>query len=332
MWRWLNKHLFRLRYWLPSSSYGFYRCYMYRHQDYPRECYPDPVGAAPLPPGERAKVIAMSPPGTGWADRLNGIVSIWGLCKQYGWKFGIWFQAPFALEDYLLPAEVDWRVDPREVDFANAAPVICCWISFRSTPYARRYLREHIGRHALTHAYTNIALCWDDYSTLFRELFRPAPVLEALLEQYAAQIGDNYVAAVFRFQELLGDFDEGNLSPTLPEGTQREALIARCLAELQRVREENPEAGRVLVTSDSPTFLKRAAEAFEWVYTTPGRVVHMAHSVDAPMEDYLKSFVDFYMLMRARKVYRIRDARMYHSGFPQIAARVGKAAFFDRRF
>ena len=56
----------------------------------------------------------------GMTDRLRGIVSAYDVAKQLGYDFRIWFVNPFRLEDYLLPNEVDWRIDESEISYNPA--------------------------------------------------------------------------------------------------------------------------------------------------------------------------------------------------------------------
>lgn len=261
----------------------------------------------------------------GLTDRLRGMVSMWGLCKERGWDFKIWFRTPFTLERYLVPAEYNWTIDAAQLDFDHAEPIFAMDIrGGRSTEFGLRYITERIERHPLCHVYTNLALSWKDFPTLYRELFKPSPPLEALIERNTAVLGEDAVAAVLRFRQLLGDFYEGGdvYSETLSPPLQ-EKLIEECLEKLALVRTENPHARKILVTSDSSTFLARAAAAFEWVYTIPGKVVHMDFSRGEEEDVYMKSFVDFNVLARCRKIYLITGPGMYRSGFPWAASLIG---------
>ena len=51
----------------------------------------------------------------GIADRLRGVVSSYDVAKKMGYDFRIFFDHPFRLEDYLVPAKVDWRITKEEL-------------------------------------------------------------------------------------------------------------------------------------------------------------------------------------------------------------------------
>lgn len=54
-----------------------------------------------------------------------------------------------------------------------------------------------------------------EVSSLFNELFVPAPLLKDAISYNTDKINDRYIAVVLRFQNLLGDFKELNIMPLL---------------------------------------------------------------------------------------------------------------------
>ncbi len=270
----------------------------------------------------------------GLTDRLRGMVSCYRLCKARGWDFRIYHTNPFRLEDYLAPAAYDWRVDEKDLRYDEATPVFCMnYVGLRSDEFGLRYLSRKMKRHNLIHVYTNIVFSWDDFGARFGELFRPAPELARLIAENKERIGGEYIAAVFRFQQLLGDFYEGGPTryPTLAPQEQ-ERLIAECLSQLAAVKADHPGVERVLVTSDSVTFLERAAAAFDWVRTIPGVPVHLDYTAGRDTPTYMKSFVDFYMLGGSLGVTLIVGGGMHRSGFPHAAALLGGVKYDTREF
>ena len=69
----------------------------------------------------------------------------------------------------------------------------------------------------------------------------------------------------------------------------------------------------------------------EGVHIIPGTLVHMdEHKNGVPQDPYatyLKSFLDFYVLSEAQKIYRIGTSYMYPSEFPVYAAKVHDVPF-----
>src|SRR5690606_29452222 len=73
------------------------------------------------------------------------------------------------------------------------------------------------------------------WGQLFNELFKPTKLLEDQLQLHCDRIGnDGYIACVFRFQNLLGDFKEYHFKPLRSEEhtselQSRENLVCRLL-------------------------------------------------------------------------------------------------------
>src|SRR5690606_11116063 len=85
----------------------------------------------------------------------------------------------------------------------------------------------------------------------FNELFKPTKLLENQLQLHHNQLeNDRYIACVFRFQNLLGDFKEYHFKP-LPSADQQ-ALVTKNVKALQRISDQSNVP--LLVTSDSVTF------------------------------------------------------------------------------
>lgn len=263
----------------------------------------------------------------GLADRFKGEISSYAWCKQRGYEFRIRYVYPFLLEDYLQPASYDWRL--RENEMSD------CFRDIRVV-----YARGEMGRRMLRlktrrqiHYWGNMnyldALNRDrgtDYrwGELFLELFRPADRLQKALDGLRAGIDGRYYAAVFRFQNLLGDFREYRFA-ALETEEERNALLERCLAGLQELLDRYPEK-KFLVTSDSVSFLERAA-SLDRVFIIPGRLVHCGASAGEEYDVYMKSFLDFYMISEAEHIYCVGTPQMYPSEFPMYAAKLHDVPF-----
>jgi hypothetical protein len=162
------------------------------------------------------------------------------------------------------------------------------------------------------------------WGELFRRLFKPCPILQQRIEEIQSSIGAPYFSAVFRFQNLLGDFEEYHFKSE-SDKTKREEVISKCLDGIRNLQTTDPGMP-VLVTSDSVTFLERAA-ALEGVHVIPGKVVHVGSKGGEKYDTYLKSFVDFYMLAGSTKIYGLATPEMYKSEFPMYAAKVNDIPF-----
>lgn len=131
-----------------------------------------------------------------------------------------------------------------------------------------------------------------------------------------------YVSVTFRFQQLLGDFKEGNYIVLPPP--ERMLLINKCLEFVNNIHKKHQDAEWVLVTSDSVSFLNAAKDKFSFVYIVPGVVLHPDWSKAEGNLPYAKSFIDIFMIANAKKAYNYSTGGMYsNSGFAKNAARIG---------
>lgn len=263
----------------------------------------------------------------GMADRFKGAVSAYAWCRQRNIPFRIRYVYPFELADFLEPASYDWRLGDGEYTTC----IRDARLMYGRGEFARRLVRLKLKRQLHFYGnYDNLKYINETGGTdftwggLFKELFRPCRELEERLEQQRAAIGAPYVSAVFRFQNLLGDFREYSFK-ALEDADAREKLIAGCLESLEMLHKKHPEE-LILVTSDSASFMEKAAQ-LDYVRIIPGRVVHMGSNAGEEREVYMKSFVDFYMLSESRCVYGICIGQMYPSEFPMYAAKVNDIPF-----
>lgn len=263
----------------------------------------------------------------GMADRFKGAVSAYAWCRQRNIPFRIRYVHPFELADYLSPADYDWRL--REGEFTTC--LRDARLMYGRGEYARRLVRLDLDKQLHFYGnYDNLEFInqkgGTDYtwSGLFKELFRPGEELEACLKERREDIGAPYISAVYRFQNLLGDFQEYSFK-SLEDDNEREALIVKCLDSLKMLHQKHPDE-LVLVTSDSETFMARARE-LDFVRLIPGKVVHIGSRAGESRSVYMKSFIDFYMLSESKKVYGICAGQMYPSEFPMYAAKVNDVPF-----
>ena len=264
----------------------------------------------------------------GMVDRFKGMISTYAWCKQRNVDFRIRHIYPFELADYLEPAQYDWRL--KEGEYTTSI-----WDSTLMRArgeYGRRLVRKSVVNKQI-HYYGNRDFLFyinetggTDYTwgELFYELFRPGKKLAEEVERKRNEIGQPYISAVFRFQNLLGDFKEYRFE-ALGNSEKREELIQICLNGLFDLQKTYPNTP-ILVTSDSSTFIERAS-AFPGIHIIEGKRVHMGCSTDADYDTYLKSFVDFYMLVGSQRIFSLGTSEMYPTQFPMYAAKVNDIPF-----
>ena len=264
----------------------------------------------------------------GMADRFKGAVTSYAYSKLRGYDFRIRYVYPFDLGDYLLPSQYDWRL--RKGEYCRNI-----WKSklmYARAEHGRRLVRQKPEQHQL-HFYGNydnldyLNRCFGtDYrwGELFHELFEPNAAIKTRIAEVKSRIGAPYVSAVFRFQNLLGDFQEYKFA-SIADEDKRLSLISICLDGLRSLQERH-KGTPILVTSDSTTFLQ-LAEKISGIYVVGGNRVHIGCDSTEDDDAYLNSFVDFFMLSDSESIYSLGTAEMYSTQFPLYAAKLNDIHF-----
>lgn len=274
----------------------------------------------------------------GLTDRFRNILSIYSYCKAKGLPFKLYYIYPHKLEDILLPASYDWRISDKDLSFnvLDSKELTLYYEELPGTGLSestkeRAYNdARHLSRlddclrktfKTQIHEYGNAWFAKGMFKTLFEELFKPSGYLQKRIDGVLSSMPEPYESVTFRFQSLLGDFDEKGFE-TLSEPLRSE-LANKCLDEIRGLYSDGYfSTTKVLVTSDSPVFLAMAAK-LPFVYTIPGKMEHMDFTTNSDLDVCAKSFVDLFMLMRSVKLTQLITGKMYKSGFPEFAAELG---------
>lgn len=275
-------------------------------------------------------VIAPGLKHPGLADRLKAIIDCYNIAKLNGYRFRIVFKSPYPLEDYLQPAVCNWQADFSDLHYS------VCGTRFFNEMYFLREDSWH-GRTALAkdkeyHCYSYVGnrqpkvfpesgYAWSD---LYRELFMPSARLQQAIDA-CGYTEKSYVAVHLRFVNALEHFEAVTCYDNALHTEQEKLdLIARCKQGLMRIKAES-EGCSVLVFSDSKRFLDSLDDIPVEVLSHDD-IGHMSFGANDGAT--LKTFVDLYMIARAKKVYRIDAPELYAwSGFAATAAMIGGIDF-----
>lgn len=263
----------------------------------------------------------------GMTDRFKGIISLYAYCKQRNVTFKIYHTSPYRLTDYLLPNTYNWIVEEGAINYNlfqtrmlynfgeyTGSRLLKLKTKRQLHYYGNRDLLDVINKSK------NTNFRWGD---LFHELFDESPQMKIDIAKHIDILGSQYYAVVFRFQQLLGDFQEYNF-PTL-DNQERDLLVKKCIVALEEIKSKHVNS-KILVTSDSVTFLD-AVKNKPNIYIIPGKVVHVDITKNEPYEVYLKSFLDFFLISKSSKIYSIGTSQMYQTEFPLYASRVNDIPF-----
>ena len=262
----------------------------------------------------------------GLSDRLCGLVSTYCYCMEHNKIFKAYFVDPYKLESFLLPNKYNSLVEEKDIsyNFFDSKPI---YISYESDNrlQQKKANRKLSAEAKQLHVYTNMRYRIDNFSENFFSLFQLSDKLRQAVDHHLSQLPHEYISITFRFQQLLGDFKEGNF-PVL-HGKERDDLIKRCLDCILNLKLKNPTIERILVTSDSSTFLTESSK-LDCVYTIPGNMVHMDFNKDFVEEDvHMKSFIDLFILAHASRIYIAAFSPLYLTSFPITAAYIANSSW-----
>lgn len=262
----------------------------------------------------------------GLCDRFKGIVSVFQYCLINSIEFRIHYTYPFELSDYLLPNEYDWRISEDEIS-RNIFEIK--YMNMIGDETVSRLIKLNTKRQMHFNANQNIILQLNaiyntnyQWGELFKKLFKPTEDLKNKINNCKRQIESEYICVQFRFQNLLGDVVEREGHVLKME--DRYCLIeksCKCLLDIQ----EKSDIKKILVTSDSSFFLQEICD-LENIYVFIEKTVHIDNQI-GDYDSYLKSFLDFFLLSEAKKIYSAGTDQMWKTEFPLYAAKLNNIPF-----
>ena len=138
-------------------------------------------------------------------------------------------------------------------------------------------------------------------------------------------MGSGYIAVHTRFLNLLGGKTETDINPELSEEKRLE-LMNKAVAKIQEIHACHPSS-RMMLATDSMTFIRYALERISDLYVVPGTVKHIDTAGETDDSENIKMFTDYYLLAQADKVYSLWHEGMWKSAFPEYAAVIGEVEF-----
>lgn len=298
----LQPYLYPLRYRMPMTLRGFR--------------------------GGRVVIVAFSPLRRygGWVDRLKGIISSYELARMTGRSFRLDVPPSFPVLEFLEPVTFDWRAGPltwNPLDTSFHVSRDRRSRQFVELQHARRprlYVDTNLDYLAQLHPDASsdaLARLWKER---FDELFR---MRSDLADTVGALARPGALALHARFTGLLGDFKDV-VSNALP-ASERDDLRATCV---RRVAEElNRAPGRrVIVFSDSSSFLNEVTRISDEIVVLPGAPQHIDHVRDVRAALH-KTVLDFFVMTRCAEIKQLRIGPMYNSAFSRYASFVGAIPF-----
>jgi hypothetical protein len=251
----------------------------------------------------------------GLCDRYKAIIGCYYISKMNGFDFKIIFETPFRLDDYLDFNEHDWRAGKEDLSYSLRNARVIPYNGGAKIPRLNKSVKQYhvysyIGYDILyTNRIPDHKILW---GTLYNSLFKPKDFIIQKINESGFE-KNKYIAVHLRFVNALEHF-EGDQFNTVSE-MKKEELIQRCFTGIRSIIAAN-ENMPVIVFSDSDTFLKRIKELP--VHVLDGKIGHI--SFHKEKEVVVKTFLDFYMIGRAQKVFVIHAPEIYPTVYSYYAA------------
>ena len=268
----------------------------------------------------------------GLADRLKGIVSTYAVCKSLNKDFRIHFVSPFPLTDFLVPNNYDWTIKQEDVSESAEDTDVIVLGTTQDSKYQYRKQKEYLtmalcGTEKQEHVYTNAGFAYDlNFRQLYAELFRPSVRLQRAIDNMLSKIGDKYISVSCRFLNLLGDFNEPYGYDHPLSIFEKKKLIDAIEKEIDKLHDEW-KGYSILLNSDSSSFLKHMSDR-DYIVINEGNITHIDNEkTEYSYEKYEKTFLDLYGIANAEHIYLIKDNRMFKSGFPYMASKIGNKKY-----
>ncbi len=262
------------------------------------------------------------------AGRFKGVISAYHLSIVNNYAFKTHFTHPFSLSRFLDENIVTWKASPNDLrwNFCNSK-----FIQARDNVSSKVTLLGGFKKKRIF-LYTNLDILKLLYGNKldtdalwkqsFSDLFVPSQFLRESLDLTRSnlRITKDTVAFHARFTTLLGDFQD--VTERSLEPFEYEIFMSKVWFKMLEIFWSN-KFSHVIVFSDSVRFLKyvelmQIRDSNIRIFVNDAIVVHS----DRPgfeIDDYVSSFVDFYLISQCERVYLFKTGAMYASEFSKYA-------------
>jgi hypothetical protein len=270
-------------------------------------------------------------PHGGLVDRLKGIVSFYQVSKEIDAKFKIYFKKPFDLTHFLLPNEYDWSCDENDLSWNPFdTKVLYLMLNFDFNPL--KYISSsnkkkfvifcNIDYSKAIYSQNDVKANELQWGKSFNQLFKMSDLLKNELEKNV--ISENSIAFHTRFTTLFGDFKDS--SKCLATNERKEEIKEILLNTILKISNE-ARISNSYVFSDSIEFLNFIKKNSSFI-VIEGNPFHTDEDKKSEnVQNHLKTFLDFFIISKCKKIYLLKTTDMYNSSFSRYATFVGNKDF-----
>ena len=263
---------------------------------------------------------------TGLADRLRTIRTAYVCAAISNKRFFIYHNVNnFKLEEYLTPHKIDWRINKNEIDFCLKNISVC--YNYRTIPKADHSKEVHVytsnGIIAEMLNAESFPLLNDN--SVHHHLFKPSSYLEQMVQQVMNEnelTENDYIAFHLRFLNFFESVEiNGKVSSTQEEQLQMMQDVHHVIDKVYQAS----DIKNIVIFSDSNIFL--SSKHPEYIKHLPGLVGHISKHSDKQITD--KTFIDLFVMSKAKAIYSIRGKNIYGGGFSREASIIGNKPFIE---
>lgn len=269
-----------------------------------------------------------SPDCPGLADRLKAMVSGYIVAAENNYKYYIYHQLGFDIQEYLIPNEVDWRIETKDICL-GLNHVRFLWFTRHMTSLNKKHSEYHIHyAQDVTENLTEEEKKSYGFFQIFHKLFKPTEHLQQLIRntQNSLNIQENqYIAIHIRFLDFFerveSKRDTAFTRHASPE--EQEEMIRSIHQTIDKIHSES-NGLPIILFSDSNKFLNLPHEPY--IRIIPGEVGHI-FSKEGVKKITDRAFLDMFIIAGAKYVYNIVGPGTYTSGYSYMGARIGNKPF-----
>lgn len=262
----------------------------------------------------------------GLADRLRTIRTAYVCAAINNKSFYLYHHVKdCVLQEYLIPNEINWSIKKQEIDFCLKNIALC--YNYRELPKCKYNRELHMyNADGIISEMKNagVYLQYTDH-IVHQQLFRPSEYLQTLIDNAMHTTGvreNEYIAFHLRFLNFFEQVEITGKVTATPQ--EQQMMIDTVHSVIEKVCHETG-CRNVLIFSDSNSFLN--ATHPDYIKHLPGTVGHISKHANKQITD--KTFVDLYVMSKAKAIYSIRGENIYGGGFSREAAIIGNKPFIE---
>lgn len=260
----------------------------------------------------------------GLTDRLKAIISCYYIAKQNGYTFQIIDETESGIGTLISFRDKRMLTTKKDLEYSfwGTRFFIYSGILMNNNTKLRSNKQYHCYAYQGNDLFYHNGMEFKNrFRKLFFELFSISPEIINLIEE-TGLVHNKYTAIHARFVNLLGQFESSRYVSLTNE--KQKVLLNKCNIAVENICKN--EKNTIVVFSDSNIFLHNIKKLPVVVLDT-NNIAHLSFANNK--ESLIKTYLDFFLLSRAEKIYRITGNGLYPTAFSLYASFLGDIKVID---